>query len=214
MSQESADCSATRPVRDSGDRGATHRKGIVCRTLLLNRRGMSPATLQRHLSFAVISHPVSPYPQNGLLLLDFWRNEMEPQMTEDWLFVARERGADAQAVIDIRPDSVGSVYLMGYAVECSLKAYLKASRIPFPTSGRAGHDLSALWRASGFSKRDISDPDGSKAFYFEGWSTSLRYYSAHTFGGLRKDELLQGAKSVVGWLQMQARRTVERGRRR
>jgi HEPN domain-containing protein len=139
---------------------------------------------------------------------------MHPQTTEDWLFVAKERGADAEAIIKTRPDSVGSVYLAGYAVECSLKAYLRAAGIPFPTAGRGGHDLTALWRASGFSKRDIADINGSKVFYLEGWSTGLRYYTTHVYGGLRNEELLIGAKRVVGWLQQQARRTDLSRRRR
>jgi hypothetical protein len=139
---------------------------------------------------------------------------MEPQTTEDWLFTAKERGADADAVVKTRPDSVGSVYLAGYAVECSLKAYLRAAGIPFPRSGRAGHNLTALWKASGFSKRDVRDVNGSKVFYLEGWSSSLRYHTNYAHGGLNNAELLLGAKQVVGWLQMQARRTHLRRRRR
>lgn len=46
---------------------------------------------------------------------------MEPQSVRDWLEVARARSADADAVFAKHPDSVGSVYLSGYAVECSLK---------------------------------------------------------------------------------------------
>ena len=137
---------------------------------------------------------------------------MQPSTTEEWLSVATARGADAEAVFEKHPGSIGSVYLMGYGVECSIKAYLKATRRPFPTSGRAGHDLTALWRASGFSKRDIQDKDGNKAFYFEDWSTDLRYYT----GGLRQlnhGELLASAKKVVGWLHQQARREHGRGRR-
>ncbi len=139
---------------------------------------------------------------------------MEPQTPTQWIFVANERGADADAVNKSRPESIGSIYLAGYAVECSLKGYLRAAGIPFPRSGRAGHDLSALWEASKFCKRDIDDSDGSKVFYFEGWSTNLRYFVAHTSGGLTREELLSGAKRLAGWLQMQTRRAAQLRRRR
>jgi hypothetical protein len=104
-----------------------------------------------------------------------------------------------------RADSVGPVYVAGYAIECSLKAYLQASGLPFPTSGRAGHDLRALWGAAGFSLREIGDQRGEKAFFVEGWSTDLRYEttSGSTLSG---DELVGGARALTGWLQTRARR--------
>lgn len=138
---------------------------------------------------------------------------MEPTCIEDWISVARERAADAEAIVLARAQSVGSVYLVGYAVECSLKAYLIASGTRFPTRGPAGHDLTALWKASGFTKRDIADLDGSKSYYFEAWTTSLRYSTTGAGSGLQNEELLNGAKRVVGWLQNQARRKSLKRRR-
>lgn len=140
---------------------------------------------------------------------------MQPQKAEEWLAVARERAADAEAIINTRQDSAGSVYMVGYAVECSLKAYLKASHKPFPTAGRAGHDLSALWSASGFSKRDMADTNGCRVFYLANWTTSLRYETTLSHGGLKNEDLLVAAKYVVGWLHSQARRvSTGRGQRR
>ena len=149
------------------------------------------------------------------VIIELHSNRMQPNTTQDWLAVATARAADADAIVTTRRDSIGSVYMAGYAVECSLKAYLKASRRPFPITGRAGHDLTALWGASGFSKRDIGDTDGSRAFYLANWKTSLRYELATSTGGLGNEELLAGARAVAGWLHAQARRvSVRRGARR
>ena len=137
---------------------------------------------------------------------------MQSTKTEDWLFVSKERAADAEAIVNSRSASIGSVYLVGYGVECGLKAYLKAKNTPFPTSGRAGHDLKALWKASGFSKRDIKDLDGTKGFYFESWKTDLRYFTTVAVQFSSK-ELLEGARQVVQFLHREARRESQRGRR-
>lgn len=129
-----------------------------------------------------------------------------PISFEDWLKVARERASDAEAILSHRPDSTGSVYLVGYAIECSLKAYLILVGRPLPTSGRAGHNLTGLWNASGFRKRDLGDTDGRKVFFLEDWDTSMRYWSIRQNGGITNQQLIEGAKQVVGWVQGQVRR--------
>lgn len=92
------------------------------------------------------------------------------------------------------------------------KAYLRALNKQFPKKGSAGHNLTSLWAAAGFCKRDIPDEKGAGAFYFEAWNTSIRYVTAHSHGGISTSDLFNGAKPVVGWLQSQIRRV--EGRRR
>ena len=48
----------------------------------------------------------------------------DPQTYQDWRETAMERAADADAMLPERKESIGSVYMAGYAVECMLKAYL------------------------------------------------------------------------------------------
>jgi hypothetical protein len=45
---------------------------------------------------------------------------MAPNTAQDWITVANERAADAEAMLSSRQDSVGPVYMVGYAIECSL----------------------------------------------------------------------------------------------
>lgn len=124
---------------------------------------------------------------------------------QDWLCVANERSMDAETVASNRKNSAGGVYLAGYAVECSLKAYLQARGKEVPSSGRAGHDLRALWLACGFRLCDLGDNDGTRTFYIKDWKTSLRYDLAHK-PDLSVDSLLGGAKSLTGWIQTRVRR--------
>lgn len=133
-----------------------------------------------------------------------------PNSIEDWLSVATERGDDARANLDQRPGSVGPVYMAGYAIECSLKALLRAKGKPFPTSRSAGHDIQGLWEASGFRLSDLRDSNGAKAFFIEEWSTDLRYETTPP-ERLPAQELLMGAGNLTGWIQTHVRRA--RGRR-
>ncbi len=137
-----------------------------------------------------------------------------PISIQDWLGVARERASDAEAILAKRPDSTGSVYLVGYAIECSLKAYLLSIGRPVPTSGRAGHNITGMWDASGFRKRDIGDNDGCKVFFLEDWDTSMRYSSVRQNGGITNQQLIEGAKRLVGWVQGQVRREGMRRKRK
>ncbi|NER00283.1 MAG: HEPN domain-containing protein, partial [Cyanothece sp. SIO2G6] len=98
-----------------------------------------------------------------------------PSTAEEWLSVSRDRGADANGIVQNRPTSVGSVYMAGYAIECSLKALLQARNQPFPKHGEQGHNLRNLWQSSGFRLSDLSDSKGAKAFFINQWNTSLRY---------------------------------------
>ncbi|NJL82146.1 MAG: HEPN domain-containing protein [Chloroflexaceae bacterium] len=135
---------------------------------------------------------------------------MPPTTSEDWLDIANERAADAEAMTRTRGESTGCVYMAGYAIECSLKALLRRKNEPFPTSGRSGHNLRELWEAS-FKLRDLYDPTGAKSFFIESWNTSLRY-ELTCCSKLKVGELVDGAKSLSGWIQTQIRR--RSGRRR
>jgi HEPN domain-containing protein len=138
---------------------------------------------------------------------------MTPDQPEAWLAVANERAADAEALLLKRKTSSGCAYMAGYAIECSLKAYLQGSGTAFPTSGGEGHNLRGLWRRSGFQISDLQDANGAKAFFLKQWSTDLRYEVALPTH-LRAEELLQGAKALNGWLQTRCRRRGGRRKRR
>ena len=132
---------------------------------------------------------------------------MSPHTSDDWLNVARERLVDADRLQHNRPSSVASVYLAGYAVECTLKALLQKQGKPFPSHGSAGHNLRNLWRACGFQLNDLRDSRGDRTFYIDVWDTSLRYETElpqHL--GLKTEGLIQGAKSLCSFLQTQMRR--------
>ncbi|WP_437877675.1 HEPN domain-containing protein [Sorangium sp. So ce513] len=128
-----------------------------------------------------------------------------PSSIEDWVEVANERAEDARAMLaSNRP--VGAVYMAGYAIECSLKALLKSKRKPFPTSGREGHNLRALWQAAGFLLTDLRDRDGARSFFVEHWCTDLRYEST-VDSPLAATDLLRGAQVLTSWIQTQIKRS-------
>jgi HEPN domain-containing protein len=136
---------------------------------------------------------------------------MEPQTSEGWIEVANERMTDAAEMFSARSLSIGPVYMAGYAVECSLKAYLQHMGIPRPPHGPGGHDLRGLWRSSGLSLSELGDRKGEKAFYLKDWSTDLRYEVRPDLS-CPAEELIQGAKELTGWLQTRMRRHNRRRR--
>ena len=93
--------------------------------------------------------------------------------------MAQERAADARILYD-RGRSVAAVYLAGYAVECSLKAYLQRIGRGFPTSGQAGHDLRELWSVCGFRLAALGDSQGNRTYFVERWNTGLWYDTLDT----------------------------------
>ncbi len=127
-----------------------------------------------------------------------------PSTPEDWMAVAQRRGADSRAMLGGEL-STGPVYMAGYAVECSLKAYLKSQEIDFPAGGPAGHNLAQLWKAARFPLTDLRDTNGAKTFYVDTWTTALRYELAVP-SALSPEELVTGAVHLAGWLQTRARR--------
>jgi HEPN domain-containing protein len=124
--------------------------------------------------------------------------------------VAQERAADARILYD-RGRSVAAVYLAGYAVECSLKAYLQRIGRGFPTSGQAGHDLRELWRVCGFRLAVLGDSQGNRTYFVERWNTGLRYNDTLDTV-LDAGVLVEGAAQLVGWIQGQLNQRQRRQR--
>ena len=137
---------------------------------------------------------------------------MAPTNVEDWLNIAKERAADAEAMKTQRCTSIGCVYMAGYAIECSLKALLQNLGIPFPKHGQEGHNLRKLWEMSGFRLTDLHDPTCSKTFFIENWDTSLRY-ELTCESSLSVTELVDGAKQLTGQIINKIRRSNTRSRK-
>ena len=133
-----------------------------------------------------------------------------PQSWQDWLVIAQHRAEDARTLLSCS-QGIGAVYMAGYAVGCSLKALMLRLGKPFPTSGSGGHDLRALWNASGFRMCDLGpDQKGAKTYFVDCWSTSLRYEQHLGSETLPAMELVNGAAQISGFLHTQVKR--HRGR--
>ncbi len=133
------------------------------------------------------------------------RARIEPANAEEWIEISRQRAEDATAMLPAREQSVGPVYMAGYAVECALKALLDRRNIRRPRMGPEGHDLRRLWSLSRFRLRDLSDSQGFKSFYLTHWSTDLRYAS-RLDTELETSDLVAGARQLSGWIQKKIRR--------
>jgi hypothetical protein len=130
---------------------------------------------------------------------------LSPSSAEQWVRVAAERGADADALVGTRGRSTGAIYLAGFAIECSLKAFLQINGIPFPASGRGGHNLKALWASCDFRLADLGDSTGHRTFFVTDWSTDLRY-SDDQIDAAMNAERVRAAKALAGWIQTRAKR--------
>jgi len=138
---------------------------------------------------------------------------MQPKTWEHWREIAIERAKDAESIAEKRPDSIGCVYMVGYAVECILKAYLQRKGVSFPSKGKEGHHLRALWETAGFRLSDINDRKGRQTFFIQEWTTDLRYevrendsYSLIEHQGFNIKELIEGAKQLSGWIHKKIKR--------
>ena len=129
----------------------------------------------------------------------------QPQTYQNWQDTAKERAADATAMLPERSNSVGVVYMAGYAVECMLKAYLSRKNMPYPRSGQAGHNLRGLWQSAGFRLSDIKDHSGAKSFFVQIWDTALRYQDNTEELTHSTEELVNAAKQLTGWISNQIR---------
>lgn len=128
----------------------------------------------------------------------------DPNSPTEWFQLALERAADVDEMLPARSASAGPVYMAGYVIECSLKAYLMSHGVKWE-KGRGGHNLRNLWKASGFKLRDLNDQDGSKAYFIHSWSTDLRYEQKCPCVPPPAD-LLAGARSLASWIKQKTRR--------
>lgn len=123
-----------------------------------------------------------------------------PDTVQEWRDVAQERGADAAALKE-KQRHLAAVYMLGYLIECNLKAYITLQGSTPTTRGSAGHDLRGLWEAAGFKLTDVK---GAKRWFVETWSTALRYEE-----GLPPDtdfgELFEAGLHLVGYIQSKMR---------
>lgn len=131
----------------------------------------------------------------------------DPATVQEWFDVARERGEDATSMLSDRVTSIGPVYMVGYAVESALKAYLHRKGIPRPATGQSGHDLRALWKATRFRLSDIKDNSGCATYFIETWTTALRYQAYLPDGTPDSGALVRAALRLVGFITCQTKRT-------
>jgi HEPN domain-containing protein len=133
-----------------------------------------------------------------------------PANKEAWLAVANERATDAKRLQE-KAREVAAVYMAGYAVESALKAYCSHCGISYKGSGRAGHNLNALWKLAGFQLRDVADPNGTHTFFIREWSTDLRYHDQYDFP-ISTDQLVKGAVTLMQLIQSRIKRPYRRSR--
>ena len=127
------------------------------------------------------------------------------QEVQKWTNAADERSGDTKTLLMHRPSSVGAIYMAGYIIELNLKALWKAKKKTPPLT----HDLKHLWLGAGYELRDLQDGNGTRAFYFGTWSTSLRY-EANFSTGFSCDQLVTAAKSLSGIIRRNIRRELGR----
>lgn len=137
----------------------------------------------------------------------------DPADVHEWLRVAGVRLQEARELMLANTSSVGSAYLAGYAVECSLKAYLMNEGKPRPTYGGEGHNLRALWSSCDLVLRDLNDTSGSKNYFMSDWSTDLRYQVSRNTDIL-DSEIINGAGRVLSRITNLIRRRSQRRFRR
>lgn len=133
----------------------------------------------------------------------------DPADVHEWLRVAGVRLQEARELMLANTSSVGSAYLAGYAVECSLKAYLMNEGKSRPTHGGEGHNLRALWSSCDLVLRDLNDTSGSKNYFMSDWSTDLRYQTSRNTNIL-DSEIVSGAGHVLSRITTLIRRRSQR----
>lgn len=134
----------------------------------------------------------------------------DPANPIEWIAVANLRLQEARRMVS-DDGCVAAAYLAGYAIECSLKAFLSNRGIARPAFGSQGHNLRALWASCDFILRDVQDPSGSKNYYMTDWTTDLRYQTTKNTT-ISDEELLNGAGKVLARIHTQIRRDSTRRR--
>ena len=130
---------------------------------------------------------------------------MAPNTFEDWIEVSKERQSDAIALLKSREDSTGPVYMVGYAIETYLKAVIAKNKKVVPKI----HEIRELWIKAGFKLSDIKDKSGEKTFFFEDWTTDLRYETSLSQAH-NSNSLVKAAGNILSWMQMRSQELVRR----
>jgi len=131
---------------------------------------------------------------------------------KDLQALARSRLADARSLLDAgRYD--GAYYLLGLAVECSLKACIAklVKRHEFPnkkmTADSYSHDLSQLVRAAGLEltlNANIAADTlfGGKWLIVKNWSIESRYISSGNLKAIALDAAINDRRhGVMRWIR-------------
>jgi hypothetical protein len=126
---------------------------------------------------------------------------------EDYASAAEERRRDAARLKGCER-RLASVYLLGYAVECGLKAQLRNEGRRFEKKGREGHNLYALWEAAGYKRADVT---GLKRLFLDEWNTSLRY-RGNLPANLDGDAMYEGGRELMGYVMNRSKRVRRRRR--
>jgi hypothetical protein len=127
-----------------------------------------------------------------------------PNTTQEWLDVAHERAIDATKLKE-QQRRLAAMYMVGYFVECRLKACLKHSRKTW-SAGREGHNLRGLLEKCGLKLHDLG---GHRRRFAELWSTDLRYENS-LINEPEFDGLFEGALQLAGYIE----KRISRGRGR
>ena len=131
-----------------------------------------------------------------------------PDTWHDWLDVAGERRADVTA-LQLGQREVAVIYIVGYTVECHLKALLNKKSIRFPRSGPEGHNLAALMEKAGMKRSDLMQP---RREFVDMWGTDLRYETELPQGS-DFDTLLKGGTDLASYVAKQIKRDRPHNRR-
>lgn len=130
-----------------------------------------------------------------------------PSTVDSWRSVAHERSVDSRRLKE-QQRCLAAVYVLGYVIECYLKAYLLRIGKKPPTSGRSGHDLRGLWEAAGLKPHDFT---AGKRWFVQQWYTGLRY-EVSLPENINFEDLCSEGYKLIGFIQNKIRWAKE-GRR-
>lgn len=124
----------------------------------------------------------------------------DPSNHNEWIEAASHRALDAKNLLARAEQSVGPVYMAGYALECSFKAllHLRGENIP---KGKEGHNLKNLRSLCNLPWTKIGDKDGLKAALLDRWTVDLRYQWAMVDMGHSYEDLVAAAQNFCGYIK-------------
>jgi hypothetical protein len=124
----------------------------------------------------------------------------DPSTHSQWIEAARQRALDAETLLSGDGNTVGPVYMAGYALECSFKGllHLRGENIP---KGKEGHNLMNLRSLCNLPWSGIKDKDGLKAAFLDRWTVDLRYQWNRVDLGYSYEDLVGAAQVFCGYIQ-------------